>query len=136
MRQLTATTRAPFPCPHMPSSPSCQPKEEDTLYSRSPCNEHFFENDCPINLPLKDDKSTLKTRGFDFGGAFCIFRGSGQRHRQMELFSLQMFDNERGRGVQWGWGEKWNIHEQRTLWRFTPGSGCQNSSVLPLKRHP
>lgn len=43
----------------------------------------------------------MKTRGFDFGGAFYIFRGMGQRHRQMELFSLQMFDNERGER-SWG----------------------------------
>lgn len=54
----------------------------------------------------------------------------------MELFSLQMFDNERGVGGLGGWGEKWNIHEQRTLWRLTPGSGCQNSSVPAFEEAP
>lgn len=127
VRQLTATTRVPFPCPHRPSSPSCLPKEEDTLYSRSPCNEHFFENDCPINLPLKGDKSTLKTRGFDFGGAFCIFRGSSQRDRQMELFSLQMFDNERGRGGRGG-GERNGISMNK--------GPCGGSLQVPDARIP
>lgn len=68
----------------------------------------------------------MKTKGFDFGRAFCIFRGSSRRRRQTELFSLQMFDNEGGGG-----GERNGISGNKG-----PSSGGSGSLQVPEARIP